>query len=219
MRVPHLGQTVSVSAAALVALSVPAAHQQARGGERCGELRFDPRGIGMRDSLQMQHRTGQQLDATAQHAAGVPNASLVLIEALLRRVRRHAYIEAPAIVATVRVVEQHEIDVARAAPACRKTPADCVDLRQALDVPHGQPVGNARGGARPEPLEPRLDVGGHFAAQHQLAETVRAGETIRRAQRRLELRIERLGRLRTQWSARRRRLAAPFHAAHYSILG
>src|SRR5882672_4864509 len=106
--------------------SMPALHEQSGIAQRRGQTLFDQRRFGPRYALQVQRRPAEELQATAQHAARGANPRLVLIEARGGRIARHAHVDSIRLRAAVAVVEQHQVDIGRAAPARGKAPGDLV---------------------------------------------------------------------------------------------
>lgn len=111
-------------------------------GKRNGQIPFNAPRIGLRDVLQMVHRTDQKLLATLQDAPRRTNARSVLIETLRGVLGGHAYVDALQIPAAITVIESHEIDVPPA-PLRRLEPRrDLLHDRQTRHIVHWQPVGN-----------------------------------------------------------------------------
>src|SRR5256885_6970797 len=132
----------------------------------------------------MQGRPAQHLEPTPKNAAGGANAGLVLVEALRRAVVTHADVQAVGPAAAVPVVEQHEIDVGTAGSRAAEAERHFVGRGEPLYVAHRQPLGNGRGGARPQRRERRLDVVREFTPHPQLVDAVRARGTVASLQRR-----------------------------------
>src|SRR4029077_9772179 len=78
-----------MSAAVPMRLMTPL-DEQSRIAQSVRELCFDAHRLRPRDALQMEHRTGEHLDAAPEHAAGSADSCLVLIETLRRTVLTHA---------------------------------------------------------------------------------------------------------------------------------
>ncbi len=129
----------------------------------------------------MQHRSGQQLESTPQHAAGCADTGFVLIEPGGDRVTRLADIDAVVIGPAVAVVEQHQVDVGAPAPPGLEARTDFVGEREPFDVAHREPGGNRSRGALPQALERGLDVHGERAAHPQFMDAVRACHAIARS--------------------------------------
>jgi nuclear transport factor 2 (NTF2) superfamily protein len=181
--------------------SVTALNQKAGIGERRGETRFDSRGLGARNPLQMQCRSGENLEPALEHAARGANACFVLVESLRRRVMAHAHIYAEGSAAPIAVVEQYEINVRSPLAPGAKAAGNFIDHRQPLNMSHRQPFRDRIRGALPETIESQIDVEAELRAHPELMDAMRPGRSIAQCQPGLEA----LAKLDTCKSAQRTR--------------
>src|SRR5258708_3207906 len=158
--------------------SMPALHEQSGIAQRRGQALFDQRRFGPRYALQMQRRPAEELEATAQHAARGAYPCLVLIEACGGRIARHAHVDSKRLRAAVAVIEQHQVDIGRAAPPRGKAPGDLIGRGQPLDMAHRQPIGNCLGCPPPQPLQRLLDIGGELTSHPQLMDAMGTSEPV-----------------------------------------
>src|SRR3984885_1388386 len=143
------------------------------------------------------------------------DARLVLVEALRRRIAAHADIHPVRSAAALGEIQQHQVDVATAAAGGVEGEPPFVDRWQALDVAHGEPLGNRRRRAAPQRLERRLDARRKLPAHPQLVYAVRPGSARRVRQRGAQLRLDALLRQAGERTRRRRqRLIERARGAH-----
>src|SRR5688572_21312996 len=126
----------------------------------------------------MKSRAGEDLEPAKPDGACGSNAGLVLVESVRGRVFAHADIHAVRLVATVGVVEQHEIDIALAALRQLELSGRVVRQREPFDVTGRQPIGNRRGGTLPKSVERPLDVNAHFSAHPYFVNAVGALDSV-----------------------------------------
>src|ERR1700728_1699344 len=103
----------------------------------------------------MQRRAREDLEASLQYASGSTDSGLVLIEALRGGIMAHADIDPMRAVATVRVIQQDQVDVRAAFTLRLEAGGDLIGYRQPIHVTHGQPFRDGGGRPLPEPLQGR----------------------------------------------------------------
>src|SRR5450631_900802 len=130
-----------------------ALHEKPRCTQRLRKFAFDARSVAALDVLQVQRRPAQYLKSTPQHAAGSPNARLVLVEALVRAISAHSHIDGMRLITAIAVIEQHQVDIRATAATWLEARGDFIDERQPFYVTHGKPMRNRARGSPPQPLE------------------------------------------------------------------
>src|SRR5712675_3357301 len=177
-RVMPIASALSLRVRNYAITSMPTLYEQPGIAQGRSQAFFDLRCLGPRNALQVQHRTGEQLDTPAQHTACGAYPCLVLIEALGGGKAGHTDVDAIGFRAAVAVVEQHQVDIGRAPAPRGKALRHFIGRRQPVDVAHGQPIRNRLGGPVPQLLQRWLDIGCKLAAHPQFMDAMGASDAV-----------------------------------------